>query len=388
MFDWWVLLAIVYALYLVECVAWIDRAAWVCFTVPARGRWRCTRGSELPGNDRGGFLLANPLSSSPAVVACGLWPISISPAGVSNVPAGEPASARAPAYVAFTDIRSVRADLNGLSVNGQLLARASLPLSNVLAGLIDSCRTADLNQREIQIREALAEAADGRRVQRRWMECLQRTRRVQKSAALLFWYTLAVAPAVIAIVGPYPTWPWLLAGLAIGTAVTATQYFQAHAALYPAMRFERWVQATAMMLLPVGAMRAAVNLSRPVLEPFSPFAVLPSLCSANGAARHLRAALWDLQRLPAPDYVTEEWAGCVEWCRAATVAAANDAIRAAKIDLHAAPDKEDEGSVSYCPRCHVQFKSAAVMCHVCDTVEVVPFPQGNTTEPMAKFLTS
>jgi hypothetical protein len=387
-FDWWVLLGIFYALYGVECVAWIDGAAWVCFTVPVRGRWRCSRGSELPGNERGGFLLANPLSSSPAVVVCGLWPISISPAGVSNVSAGERSTPEAPAYVTFTDVRSVRADLNGLYVNGQLFARASLPLSGALSGLIESCRTADLNQREIQIREALAAAADGRRAQTRWTECLQQARGVQKSAAFLLWYTLAFAPAVIAFVGPYPTWPWLLAGLAIGTGVTATQYFRAHATLYPAMRFERWVQATAMILLPVGAMRAAVNLSRPVLEPFSPFAVLPSVCGANGAARQLRVAWWDLQLPPGRDNVAAEWAGCVEWCRAATVSAAIEAIRAAKVDLHSAPDKEDEGSVSYCPRCHAQFRSGGVMCHVCDAVEVVPFPPRQATEPAANFFAS
>jgi hypothetical protein len=55
------------------------------------------------------------------------------------------------------------------------------------------------------------------------------------------------------------------------------------------------------------------------------------------------------------------------------VSAAIEAISASKIDLNAAPKPDDEGSVSYCPRCHVQFKSAGVMCHICDDVRVVPF---------------
>jgi hypothetical protein len=54
----------------------------------------------------------------------------------------------------------------------------------------------------------------------------------------------------------------------------------------------------------------------------------------------------------------------------------------------AAPDKEDEGSVSYCPRCHVQFKRAGVMCHICNEVEVVPFTPRKTAEPVTKFLMS
>jgi hypothetical protein len=87
------------------------------------------------------------------------------------------ATAEAPAYVAFTNIRSVRGDLNGLSINGQLLVRASLTSISFLAGLIESCRTADVSRREIQIREALAAAADRRRVQTRWMKCGQQTRR-------------------------------------------------------------------------------------------------------------------------------------------------------------------------------------------------------------------
>ena len=363
MFDWWILLAILYGLYVVECLAWIDRASWACFTVPVRGTWRCTRGSELPGNDRGGFLLGNPLSASPAVVVCGLWPMSISPAGVSG----------ATAYVPFTEIRSVRGDLSGLYVNGQLLARASLPVAIFLARLIDDCRKADVSRREKEIRKALATSADAGKARARWTECRQQTRAVEVSATFLFWYTLVVAPAVIAVIGPYPTWPWLLAGLIIATAVTSTRYFRAHARLYPALRFERWVQATAMVLLPVAAIRAAVNLSRHVLEQYSPFAVLPALCGGDASAQDLRVALWDLQRLPAQEAVTTESNSCVEWCRAATVSAAIEAISASKVDLDAAPNREDDGTVSYCPRCHTQFKSAGIMCHICDDVRVVPF---------------
>jgi hypothetical protein len=193
------------------------------------------------------------------------------------------------------------------------------------------------------------------------------------SAAILFWYTLVVAPAVIAVIGPDPTWPWLLAGLMIGTGMTATQYFRAHGRLYPALRFERWVQTTAMILLPVGAIRAAVNLARPVLEQYSPFAALPTLCSADAAARDLRVALWDLQRVPASDSVHTDGTDCVEWCRAATASAAIEAVRASNIDLGTAPLPEDEGSASYCPRCHAQFRRAGVICHICDDVQVVPF---------------
>jgi hypothetical protein len=362
-FDWWVLLAILYGLYVVECLAWIDRASWVCYAAPVRGTWRCTRGSELPGNDRGGLLLANPLGSSPAVVECSLWPISISPAGVST----------ATSYVPFTEIRSVRGDLSGLYVNGRLLARASLPLGIFLARLIDDCRKADGSRREKEIRKALATAADASKALARWTESRQQTRAVEMSATILFWYTLVCAPGVIAIIGPYPTWPWLLAGLIIGTGVTVTQYFMAHARLYPAIRFERWVQATAMILLPVGAIRAAVNLSRHVLEQYGPFAVLPALCGGDIAAPALRVALWDLQRTPAPDAAITDSSRCVEWCRAATVSAAIESISASKVDLHAAPNREDDGTVSYCPRCHTQFKSAGVMCHICDDVAVVPF---------------
>ena len=363
MFDWWVLFAILYGLYVVECLAWIDRASWVCFTVPVRGIWRSTRGSELPGNDRGGFLLTNPLSASPAVVVSGLWPISISPAGVST----------ATAYVPFSEIRSVRGDVSGLYVNGRLLARASQPVGIFLARLIDDCRKTDASRREKDIRKALATAVDAGKARARWTESRQQTRAVEVSATILFWYTLVFAPAMIAVVGPYPTWPWLLAGLIIATAVTASQYYKAHARLYPALRFERWVQATAMILLPVGAIRAAVNLSRHVLEQYSPFAVLPALCGADASAQELRVALWDLQRLRADDATTTESNNCVEWCRAATVSAAIEAISTSRIDLDAAPNQDDDGSVSYCPRCHAQFKSAGAVCHICDDVAVVPF---------------
>jgi hypothetical protein len=376
-FDWWILLAILYGLYVVECLAWIDGSSWVCFTSPVRGAWRCTRGSELPGNDRGGFLLADPLTASPAVVECGLWPISISPAGVSSATPSHPAASGPPTFVPFTEIQSVRGDLSGLYVNGRLLAAASQPLGAFLARLIDDCRKADGSRREKAIRKALAAAADASTALARWTESRQQTRAVAVSAAILFWYTLVIAPTVIAVIGPYPTWPWLLAGLMISTAATATLYYKAHARLYPALRFERWIQAIAMILLPVAAIRAAVNLSRHALGQYTPFAVLPALCGPAISALELRVALWDLQRLPAPDAQTTESGRCVEWCRAATVDAAIEAIAASRIDLDAAPDRDDDGSVSYCPRCHTQFQSTAVMCHICDEVRVVPFQAPN-----------
>jgi hypothetical protein len=382
-FDWWILIAIAYGLYLVECVAWIDRGSWACFTMPIRGRWRCIRGSELPGNDRGGFLVVNPLSASPAVVVSCLWPISVSPEGVCSASPGDQTPSGPPVYVSFTEMRTVRADVNGVYVNGRLLARGSLALSLALARLIEKCRKAKLNLRETYISDALAAAADVEKARTTWAECCKQTRMVQWSATILLWYTLVLAPAVILSIGPYPTWPWLLAGLVIGTLVTAIQYCRAHGKLYPESRFERWVQTTAMILLPLGAMRAAVNLSRNALDHYGPFAVLPGVCGAGVAARHFRVALWDLQRLPVfgDERPSAEVVACMEWCRAATAAAAIEAMSASKVDIHGAPDRDDAGSVSYCPRCHAQFQREGVTCHVCGDVPVVPFDAAPTSTP-------
>ena len=103
------------------------------------------------------------------------------------------------------------------------------------------------------------------------------------SSAVLFGYVFAVVPVVVFLVGPYPTWPYLLAGLLLATAVTAFLVYRAHALLYPKCPSYWWMHLLTMILLPVGAIRAVDKLSRDALCEFSPVAVVPLLCGNDMA---------------------------------------------------------------------------------------------------------
>src|SRR5687767_7318719 len=99
----WIILGLVAAgLYLVECIAWIRSDAIVCFRQPLRRRWRCKRGDSLPGNDRGGVVLVEPMAWLGSLVVVEPWPFSLSPDGVVDL-SHDRRRGHEPLFVSFSD---------------------------------------------------------------------------------------------------------------------------------------------------------------------------------------------------------------------------------------------------------------------------------------------
>src|SRR5262245_5416979 len=181
MLEWAGLAAVAAALYVVECLAWIDAAAVVAFPRVAdalgRRRWCCRQGSSLPGNDRGGILFVDPSNMRGAVVVCHRWPFGISPDGIST----------STQFVRFQDIETVRAESGDVDVNGRRFAHAASPaLAAHLAELIDQLLRTPLDARSGAIEAAIGRTLDEKDAAAVWASFQRRTARLSRWARALF----------------------------------------------------------------------------------------------------------------------------------------------------------------------------------------------------------
>src|SRR5688572_22186798 len=271
MADWTALIVVAGLLYLVECLAWIESAGWVCFEPPLRTGWKCTTGEALPGNDRGGLVLGDPLRVSGAIVVGYSWPFSMSPDGLTDVTSDDRTEVGVePRYVSFDGIKTVRAELGEIRINGERFVRlASSSLALHLADQIERIRKRPAEHRASEIEKAISETLDSEGAVNRWALFQQRVRPLAMCCASLLCYAFVVSPLVLIFLGPYPSWPYLLVGLVISTLSTAIMYHRTHVALYPGCPYDRWVNLVSMTVLPVAAIRCIDKLSRDALQTYS-----------------------------------------------------------------------------------------------------------------------
>src|ERR1044072_9053082 len=121
------LLLVLWLIYLSECLVWVRRGA-----LAFRSWWgedfRIRHPGALLGNQRGAFLLANPLPPLGAFFVTHGFGFSLSPEGVfafSSVclsPAGRPAQTAK--YLHFDVLRNLEMDGRKVIVNGEIFFKA------------------------------------------------------------------------------------------------------------------------------------------------------------------------------------------------------------------------------------------------------------------------
>ena len=365
MSDWTALFAVCVAIYLIDCVAWIERGTLACCLRFRRDRFWCVTGDDLPGNDRGGLVVCQPLSMSGSIVACKDAPVSMSPEGIASNDR----------YIPFDSIRSSAAGIDGVYVNSTLFAKITpFSAATVAADRIGRVRALPRGQRAQAIRDIVESTLDGAQVAADVATFHRAAGRVSTSSAALFVYLFGVAPAVIVLIGPDASWLPLLGGLVAITVATATMFFRAHRTLYPESTYERWVNTISMILVPIGAMRCVDTLSRDSLCRHHPLVVALTLCGLPCAAPFLRAGIIDLHtHAERPPGVAAAGYECAEWYRRAVVESLQPMIERMGRDVFAPPAREDGSALSYCPRCHGQFVSTGRECASCHGVQVVAF---------------
>ena len=233
MADWLALFAAAAALYLLECCAWVKAATTVCYRTPWQSRvWRVARGSDLPGNHRGGIAFVSPLRVSGSVTVPGDWPISISPEGVANIAATTTyVATSASRHIAFDSIKTVSRHLNQLLINGNAFAEASsAALAEHLVQLLRRLREQPVRRRASTIRSAVNDVFDRKAAEKAWSAAQSRGRGLAPWGAVLGALIFGLSPLVIMTYGPVRTWKLLLAlvlALAVAIAIIFFRHYRA-----------------------------------------------------------------------------------------------------------------------------------------------------------------
>jgi hypothetical protein len=375
--------------YCIECVWWLRRGT-VGFRTWLGRRWGLAHPGAIAGNQRGGFILTNPLPPLGRLLTASQLPVSLSADAVlAFVAASVNPGSRPPQtgrLVRFESMRAVEASGREVRVNGELLLKAaSAGLAREVANKLRRLSQAPAPNRAGLIKEMVRGTLDTQAVARRLKEHGEQAHGLRFLANALFWYLFIGVPLVIWNFGLTQLWLGLLLGVYAFTLVITVRFGRAHKKLYPAAEEERFSHFLQVLLWPVTAMRAHDYLSRPLLESFHPVAVARVVCLEESFREFAGRALLEI-RHPALPVCPSAEPGAVEAERQARTLLRNEVERFLKREgvdpdqLLQPPQTVEEGCGSYCPRCRAQFTTAAGVCDDCGGVELIAF----ASAPQAK----
>ena len=377
------LLLVLVAIYLSECFVWVGYGA-VAFRSLAGRRFRAADPPVFPGNDRGGWVLLNPLPLG-TVFVCRQWPAVLS-RDAAGPATGQSVNftARPPADVPMVHweaVRDARYDGDRVTVGGRPFARAAdEPGAARLAALLTELAATKPDQRERQIDRALAQAFDASTVRRR-VEMYWRATRLLRPLCLLFFCLLFVVLPTVVYLGHFSSTIFQLLPLMLGCwAAIVVTFFAIHGRLLPHDRLERWKATATMLLAPTAAIRSPDVISRHLLAAADPAAVAAALCDHEQFAAFASRALRDL-RYPLPpkgtavDAEAEAAAAAFRQKLASHVARVmqgRDVEAAAALTM---PAPSDPAHRSFCPRCQTEYVVEQGTCRDCGELPLEPLAQ-------------
>ena len=369
--DTQILLLILAALYLGECLVWIPAQGLL---LAAAGRRWTTRTSDGGFGNRGGAF--RPISLLPWDHRGLLWipdGCACGPEGVvaflADQPGRRPRPAQTGIFLTWPEAaaltrrdRTLRhGDRVFLKARHETAARRILERLHDLAALPAA-------EREARLRSDLRAPLDPVPAAERLAAARAAARPLTILATLLFTYCFVFAPAVGVILGPQRALLGLFAGALLFHLPLLALFPRAHRRVAPGRRAERWTEFAKLVLSPPMAMRAADLVWLHGLEGLHPLAVLAAEKDDAGLRALGRALLLDhrhplgLEECPAPAAATEAWHRR-EW-----VAALEERLRAEGLDPDAlarpAGDWEP-GTASYCCRCQQGYATGAETCSDC-----------------------
>ena len=368
------LLAVLTALYLVDCVAWVGRGALALRALGSR-RLRPALPSQLAGNTRGGAVWAQPLPPLGSLFVAQAWPVALSPEGLCTREPLElergPRASFVRRAAAWGDVREVAAEGRRLLVDGEPFARCESERgAALLAGLARAVQALPASGRAAAIEGALAVSFDPAAAAELRARFDGASRPLRPACNALFVFLVLAAPAAIARLGFSATWIPLLALLLAALAGIALLFRRAHLALYPGEHAARRSALLLIALSPPQAVRALDLLARPLFAGLQPVAAAALLAPAERAAV-ARATLVDLRHpRSSADGNGPIGSACERWFREAAGRALAAALAREGLSpdvLLAAPAPEDPRRRAYCPRCGTQSDESAGVCDDCDT---------------------
>ena len=365
MSDWLGLALLAIGFYLYECCTWTPSTVFACFKKPFRRSWMGATGTELIGNESGGFAFSDPLTLSGNLIHCSSWPIAVSPDGICLD------AADAAAFWTFDDLASISSYERTVRFNGAAAFDASSStLARQLALQLDTLRQMPITRRAAAIRAAVHESFDPASLDTAWSRSLKSSRALTILAAFPLIWLAAITPAAFLLFGPLRSWPYVIGGLFLTSFAVSMEFIRVHRAELPGAS-DRWLHVVSMTLFPIAAIRAADRVSRERVAHFNPAAVVGLFCKDAHGDSVLRRLGFDLRRgLPAHDNAAV--AKCRGWYRAEQQAAFTRLMKSLTRDPFGEPERIDAAMIAYCPRCHSQYGGGQV-CPDCEDVALMAF---------------
>ena len=372
--EW--MLAVLVVLYLSDCLIWFPRNALLLVSHSGR-RWRVLKAVDLPGNDRGGFLLANPLPPLGYVHAVTPWTLCFGLDRVVFTPCQGIAGSAPPVPepgLPYEEAAAVAAVGNEVRLNGEAVTVCGSAAGAVrLADMLRLLAAAGRSAREEMIRREMGARLDADSARARIAEARDRTAGLRAACVLLWAYLFLVGPLTVARLGQ----EYLLhviAGVPLCLVPVLLLFVRSHRRLRPGERGERWTEFTKMALCPPMAVRAVDVAARHVAGGLDPLAVALVVLDRAEYRAFARAAILDL------DFPVrgegDELDDTVAWFRTCLrdVCGAFVEVNGEELTELLAPPPADGGSVAYCPRCHCTYARSTGVCSDCAGVSLEPFP--------------
>jgi hypothetical protein len=330
MSDERLLLLVLAALYLSECSLWVGHGS-VALRAAVGRRFGVVHPPAFPGNDRGGWVVLNPLPPLGSAFACHQWPVALTAAGVGpatgqsvNFSArptpvgadagGGPGPADPPAY-RWEAVRGARADGDvvhlDLTPGGErpgggrpgderrsggrpFVKLADAPAAARLADLVARLAAAPAARRPRMIDRVVRASFDVAAAAERAARVRRATVVLRGVCVLLFLLLFVAVPALVAL-GLFSFLILRLLPLAVACWWSAVALFYlAHRELAPADRAGRWKAVAVMLFAPTAAIRACDAAGKQALAGVDPVAAAAALCRPEAFATFARRALLDL----------------------------------------------------------------------------------------------
>jgi hypothetical protein len=379
--DGQALLLVLALIYFAEGLVWVKKQS-VAFVSTSGRRWRVARPISWLGNANGAMLILNPLPPPGRVFLSHLLPISISPSGVcafnsQTLPAGARPATHPGEFVPFSAITKTATDGPYLVLNGQKFAKCATPRqAKALASIIETVSSAKVSKREALVRSWLTKQFDARAATRLWTEAETLIGVVRWTCSIFFVFMFIGVPVLVTLYGLER----LVIPLAVGILALAVQiailFYRAHRKLYPRETQERLENMAKMIVCPPVSLRAADVLTRNLLAEYSP-AVVANVLAGAGANQFVREFVLDLRHPLKHEVTDEKAADTIDWMNAAQLKACLEHLQRdakTKVESLLQATQRERDSVSYCPRCGVQFViGAGDECPDCPGVELVAF---------------
>ncbi len=354
------LFLIVFALYIVQCVCWVNPDS-VVFALGLRDRGKKkSRGLTLSGLDTAAFL-ANPLPPlSPLLVTH--WPaFQLNPDSVLiSGPNGEATS------ITWETLVVTRSG-SRLLFNGTSVFKGDETQVLGYCQLLQQLRQATRPQRERAIEKWLREGLDSKASARRLQVFQRRSLWIRIVSNLQFFFLFFLLPFAIGI---YPRMLRPAIILVVATSVIlAIEFWSVHRKLYKKTADTRFTATFTIALSPLAAIRTCDTLCRNLVAGYHPVAVAAAICTDAAfeaiAGEQLRYAKFT----SASDWYQKKLVGLIE-----------QVIRQRGLEPRRllTPSSQMSGCILYCPRCLTQYVTNREECSDCGHKALVAFTSSGT----------